>query len=255
MRAARERMDLGSRLRSIAAWALLCVIMLFVVLALLVLRIARPAVRARASRILVERAASLYLRSSPLYRISVSGRDRLPRSGAYVLVANHESGLDGACLMLLEPRARFLAASWLFRAPVIGFVMRSCAHIPVGRRTAPGGPVEAACEALSAGTNVAVFPEGEYGEGEVGVLRRGAFVAARQAGVPIVPVRLRGSGAAWRPGTLLVQGRNDVRIEVLEPMSAETVRSFEQEALVAHVRDVLAEAGEEGGGRRDDAPA
>ncbi|MEM1143320.1 MAG: lysophospholipid acyltransferase family protein, partial [Pseudomonadota bacterium] len=179
MTAARSAVNMVSAFRSILAWSLLGVIMGFALFSLVLLSLVGARLRGRAARTVIERAASLYLWCSPLYRISVRGREHLPASGSYVLVANHESGLDGACLMVLAPRGRFLATSWLFRTPIIGFVMRSCEHIPERRHTAPEGPVEAMSMALRAGTNVVVFPEGEYGCSAVAPLRRGAFVAAR----------------------------------------------------------------------------
>ncbi len=224
------------------AWALLAVIVVVMFALLVVLRILvwNAARRERAGRVLAEAATSLYARLSPLYRIRITGREKLPAAGPYVLVANHESGLDAVCLMMLRPRARFVAASWLFRTPVFGWVMRACGHVSVGRREPSERALERTVAALQAGDNVAIFPEGAYSLGDMHAFRRGAFVAAQQAAAPLVLVRLHGTGAAWRPGTWIVEGRNDIRIEVLGVVSAEEAAASPPEALAERVRDRLA---------------
>ena len=230
--------SLISVLRSVFAWLLLAVIVL-VMLALLALARIVPH-RGAVRRFLSEEAAGLYARLSPLYRIRIEGREHLPSAGPYVVVANHESGLDFVCLMMLRIRARFVAASWLFRAPLFGWVMRACEHISVGRRDAGEGALAGAEAALGAGTNVAIFPEGAYSPGDLHDFRSGAFVVAQRAGVPIVPVRLRGTGAAWRPGTWIVEGRNAIHVCVLPRIAGDEVRSSTPDALAARVRAALA---------------
>lgn len=231
-----------SVIRSVFAWLLLAFI-LFVMVALLGLLRIIPLGAARRGalcRRVAEGAAGLYVRLSPLYRIRVSGREHLPKGVPTVVVANHESGLDAACLMMLRPAARFVAASWLFRAPLFGWVMRSCEHISVGKREPGERALEKAEAALRAGVNVAIFPEGAYSLGDLHAFRLGAFVAAQRAAVPILPVRLRGTGAAWRPGTWIVDGCNDIEVEVLPPIAASEVAAMGVEDLASHLRERLA---------------
>ena len=149
-------------------------------------------------------------------------------------------GFDFVCLMMLRIRARFVAAAWLFRTPVFGWVMRSCEHISVGKREPGERALERAEAALGQSTNVAIFPGGAYSVGDVQAFRRGAFVAAQRAGVPIVPVRLRGTGAAWRPGTWIVEGCNDITVQVLPPVSAAELAALSPEALADRLRERLA---------------
>ena len=213
-----------STLRSVYAWALFGLILLPV----FILAQAEAAVHAlRGSRRdglrrRVAKGLSLYARLSPLYDFRVEGREHLPRSGPYVLVANHESLLDPLCLFLLELPVRILASDRALRVPVVSTLFRACEHIGVDRSD-PGSrkrALDTACSALEAGTPVAIFPEGQLPDtpGELATFHNGAFVAAQSCRVPIVPVVLSGTGRAWAPDTVVVTGRHEIGVRVLPPL-------------------------------------
>ncbi|MEM7413651.1 MAG: lysophospholipid acyltransferase family protein [Myxococcota bacterium] len=216
-----------SKLRSAYAWVLLSVLMLALF----------PAARCYAAwnrhrdprgdglRRFCARWIALYGHWTPLYRFEVEGREHLPSQGPFVLVANHESGLDVLCLQMLGTTARFLAEHWLFDIPLSGPLFRRAGHIPVevGNRESGRAALETAADALVEGTPVAVFPEGQLRPDGLSDFKPGAFVLAQRAGVPLVPVRIVGAGDAWRPGTLVVRGKHVIRIRVLEPVAPEAL--------------------------------
>ncbi len=68
------------------------------------------------------------------------------------------------------------------------------------------------------------------------VFSNGAFVAAKRARVPIVPVLLEGMGQAWPPGTLVVEGRHELRIAVLGPIERDQIERDAVEQLSALAR-------------------
>jgi 1-acyl-sn-glycerol-3-phosphate acyltransferase len=192
-------------------------------------------------RVFVARWVSLYARLTPLYGFRVEHRDRLPPDAPYVLVANHESGLDTLSLLYLRTPARFLAEAWIFRVPLAGPLMRRCRHIRVkpGDRASGRAALEEVGRALGEGTPVAIFPEGVLSPDATAAFRPGAFVAAKRAGVPVFPVLLEGSGQAWRPGTLVVRGRHVIRIAVLPPITAEEVAGATPDALAERARGAI----------------
>lgn len=239
--------DLASRLRSGYAWLLFTAILLPLVP---VAFCAASVAHARDSsgdrvRSLVARWLSVYALNSPLYRFLVEGRDNLPSSGAYVLVANHESGLDVLCLFLLGSPVRFVALDWVTRIPVVGWLFRWCEHIamdPTSRETRALAmqQVEAS---LERGTPVAIFPEGRIPDPSEGLaeFRPGAFRAALHAGVPIVPVVLSGTGQAWAPRSVVVEGSHTIRVQIL-PAVDTNGGSQTAEELAARVRDEMERA-------------
>jgi len=240
-----------SRLRSAYAWLLLSVIVLslFVVLPLVRLALAPFDPHKDRLRSLVAWWVSWYGRLSPLYRFHIVGRKHLPRQGPYVLVANHESGLDIVCLLQLASPARFLAEHWIFATPIAGWLLKVCDHIPVevGNRESGAAALASAEAALAAGTPVAIFPEGHLHPDGLGRFRPGAFVLAKRSGLPLVPVRISGTGAAWRPGTVVVHGRHEIEVRVLPPIESREVRESEPEVLLERTRAAIegAVAGEQ----------
>ena len=70
-------------------------------------------------------------------RVEITGRENLPKSGGYIIVANHTTELDPVTVafpaFVEGALPRFLAKDSLFRAPVLGYIMRKLAHIPVVR--------------------------------------------------------------------------------------------------------------------------
>ncbi len=236
-----------SRIRSAYAWALLTLVMLplFPVASLRRVLTARSDPQRDRLRVFVARWVSLYGRFTPLYHFRIEGREHLPK-GAHVLVANHESGLDVLCLLQLHSPARFLAEHWLFAIPLAGRLFEDCRHLPVeiGNRESGRRALVEAEEALAAGTPVVVFPEGTLSPGGLSEFKPGAFVLAKRAGVPLVPVLIEGAARAWQPGALIVEGRHDIRIAVLPPLGADEVKAAEAEVLSQRVRDRLVAARE-----------
>ncbi|MDG2305570.1 MAG: lysophospholipid acyltransferase family protein [Candidatus Binatia bacterium] len=216
---------MSSALRTAYAWVLLSVIVLPLFPAMFVLRpiLNRTDPSGDRFRRFTAQWVSFYARLTPLYRFTLNGIQHLPNTGPYVLVANHESGLDVLALLLLRAPVRFLAETWMFRIPLAGWLFRACRHIPVkpGDRETGHRALETAEEALAEGTPVAIFPEGRLCPDHLGEFKPGAFVLASRARVPLIPVVLEGTGEAWRPGTVVVHGAHEIRVRVLEAIEAD----------------------------------
>ncbi|MEX2205626.1 MAG: AMP-binding protein [Myxococcota bacterium] len=160
-----------------------------------------------AARWMVLRAAArtfLRLSGTPL---QVLGLENLPR-GPMALVANHTSYVDGLVLVAALPVVlRFVAKSQLGQQLVAGTLLRRLGAVFVERMDPRRGTEDTAhvVDALRAGQSVMFFPEGTFFR-TPGVLpfKLGAFLAAAQAGVPVVPAALRGTrsilrGEQWFP--------------------------------------------------------
>ncbi|MFX0592578.1 lysophospholipid acyltransferase family protein [Melissospora conviva] len=129
-----------------------------------------------------------------LSRLEITGD--VPRDQPLILAANHISTFDPIVLAAacrargISPR--FLATGGLFRAPVVGPLMRRCGHIRVDRRdVSAADALTHATGALTGGAVVLVYPEGRIGLDPQMWPERGKTGTARlalAAGVTVVPV-------------------------------------------------------------------
>jgi len=150
-------------------------------------------------------AARAFLRLAGI-PVLVAGLENLPRGRPVVLAANHTSYLDPVVLLsALEYRGYAFVAkreflrNWLMKGLLCGFGTIFVERFEVARSAEHAGEL---VEAARRGVSLIVFPEGTLTR-NAGLMefRTGAFLAAAQAGVPVVPVALRGVRSVLRDGT------------------------------------------------------
>lgn len=132
-----------------------------------------------------------------LYKVKVTGMENLPKSGGYVLAANHVTTVDALAVAYmmyfrLHRAPHFLAKEGLFKTPIVGPVLLAVGQIPVFRgQRKNNDPMEAAYKVLRAGHVIGIFPEGTLTrDPDLWPMRgrTGAIRLAIETGVPIVPV-------------------------------------------------------------------
>ena len=132
-------------------------------------------------------------------RFSMAGNAQLDRSRSYVIVANHQSIYDIPALMLqLGVPFRWVIKKEVRLVPMFGWGLYAARHIFIDR-SQPKAAIQNLNNAVSAlpkGISVAIFPEGSRSaDGTLKTFKKGAFLAAIHAGLPILPVTVNGS---WR---------------------------------------------------------
>ena len=178
----------------------------------------------------------------PFFHLTVSGLDRLPSTGAGVLVANHESWLDPVILPMALPRKpAFLAMEELWRMPGIRVIMREYGPlaIPLHRGVVDATAFKRALRALQGGSLLIIFPEGGISPDEhLRPFHRGAAMLAARAGAPLIPVGIEGSAEALPLGRVLPRPRRiTVRIGTPIMLSGDQREEIERatEAAAAQV--------------------
>jgi 1-acyl-sn-glycerol-3-phosphate acyltransferase len=139
------------------------------------------------------------------FRFEVEGSENIPRSGNYIVIANHLNWLDEFTLLLLfpvEPRLHFLAdPTMLVTRKFQWWLVRTTGgYVPVVRdRHSDKALFHHVDHALEVGGAVAIFPEANYGpkEGELLPFKKGFAHFAIKAGVPVIPVALSGTKDLW----------------------------------------------------------
>ncbi len=176
---------------------------------------------------------------NPLWRLKVEGTENIDPKGRYVVTVNHQSMVD-IPLMYVLPGINFkwVAKRGVYKWPIFGVVLWLHGDITVDdrgsvRRTL--GFMAKGLEHLGRGTSVIIFPEGTRSrDGEVHNFKEGAFLLAKEAGVPILPCVIDGAKTfikGWR-----VQC-NRFTVRITEPVSAERVRDAGTRELMTEVRE------------------
>jgi len=177
-------------------------------------------------------------------KVRVHGLEGSEMSGPHIFASNHVSWFDVPALARALPRYKFVAKAELFKIRIFGKAMRAAGMVEIQRdnRKAAFGAYDVAAERIKQGNSVVVFPEGTRGHAyPLRPFKKGPFVLAIAAGVPIVPVIVHGTieimkkGSVWaHPGT--------IDVHLLEPVSTTGVDYDHREALMQTVRTRMADA-------------
>jgi hypothetical protein len=133
-----------------------------------------------------------------VYRVRRRDTERIPASGAAVIVSNHVSYVDALVIMAASPRPiRFVMDATIFRFPVLSWLFRQARAIAVvPAREDPEQLARAMSEvsqALRDGELVCIFPEGKLTtDGDLDRFRSGITRVLAADPVPVVPLALQG---------------------------------------------------------------
>lgn len=177
-------------------------------------------------------------------RARAEGLEHLP-PGVCVYVCNHVSNLDPPVVVGCIPRrVALLAKRELFRLPLLGWAMRIGKFIPVNRRDARDAraSVRLAQRYLRQGISYVIFAEGTRSpDGRLGEFKRGGFLLAIEAGVPVVPVSVIGTQKLLpRHGRLIHPG--EVRVVIHPPVPASDYSPNTRRELADRIHAAVASA-------------
>jgi putative phosphoserine phosphatase/1-acylglycerol-3-phosphate O-acyltransferase len=142
----------------------------------------------------------------PWVRVRIFGANRIPDTGAAILVGNHRSYFDPIAIGLALARrgrpVRFLGKKEVFDAPIVGDFARAMGGIRVDRGTGSDAPLREASDALAAGDMVAIMPQGTIPRGREFFNpelkgRWGAMRLAHESRAPVIPIGLWGTEQVW----------------------------------------------------------
>ena len=153
-------------------------------------------------------------------QVRVFGSDRMSGDTPRIFVANHVSWFDVLATAAVLPRGKYVAKAELFRIPVFGQAIRWIGMIPIDRenRKAAFESLESAAEKIRQGNPVMAFPEGTRGDDyALRPFKKGPFVLAITAGVPIVPMVIHGTIERMRRGSWQVNP-GTIEVTFLDPI-------------------------------------
>jgi len=154
--------------------------------------------------------------------VKVSGVERLDPTQTYIFTPNHQSLIEVPLFVTyLGRNPAYLGKKEIFKYPVFGYGIRLIGVVPVDRSNSPAAVESAkvATENLRRGKSYVVYPEGTRSrDGRMLPFKKGAFMMAMDAGVPVVPVTVSGATKIMPKAQVKVYP-STVRITVHKPIS------------------------------------
>jgi len=172
-------------------------------------------------------------------RTRVAGRQHLRPGEAVVFCCNHQSNIDPPILFqALHPRLHVLFKRELTKLPLLGKAFQIGGFVPIdrGSREQSMAAIEQAAESLRKGNSFLTFPEGTRSRtGALLPFKRGPFLMALKAQVPVVPVAIQGGAASMRKGSPIVRPTT-VSVRIGMPVETRGMDISDRETLADTVR-------------------
>ncbi|HEY4221917.1 MAG TPA: lysophospholipid acyltransferase family protein [Myxococcota bacterium] len=175
-----------------------------------------------------------------LSTLVVEGQENIPRDRPYILMMNHQSIADIMIAWMITPvPVRFIAKNALNYVPVIGWVMWIFGMVSIDRSDAhkAARALKKAARVLAGGRTLCAFPEGTRTRtGKIGPFKKGVFLLAMKARVPIVPVAAEGLNV-FAPRTRWNPRPVTIRVKIGAPIVTDD--QLGRDELIQKVRDTI----------------
>jgi len=161
--------------------------------------------------------------SRVFWRLEHKGVENIPLDTGLIVASNHQSYGDPFWLSVpIKRPICFLAWSQAFSWPVVGRAIRLLGAWPLQIEGSDPATIRRSLTWLREQGVVVIFPEGGRGlpDGSMIRMKGGAVRMALEAGVPILPVTIRGANRVWpmnrflpRPGKVEITYHPVFRVE------------------------------------------
>jgi 1-acyl-sn-glycerol-3-phosphate acyltransferase len=187
--------------------------------------------------------------SRALWRLEFKNVENIPADTGLIVAANHQSYGDPFWLALpIKRPIRFLAWSEAFSWPIIGKAIRLLGAWPLQIEGSDPAAIRRSLNWVRDGGVVVIFPEGGRGlpDGSMIHMKAGAVRMALEAGVPILPVTIRGANKVWpanrrlpRPGRVEITYHPVMHVEQLSGEETRACARRETERLAKLIGSAL----------------
>ena len=175
----------------------------------------------------------------------VEGLENLDPKGTYVMVLNHNSMVDILSIYNLPLVFKWVSKREVYRIPIVGRLLLAHGDIVINRASTKEAMQLVHTRGkqwLAKGASVAIFPEGTRSkDGEIHNFKAGAFILAKDAEVPILPIVLDGTDRVVRKG-FFMNWSNRITIKILPPVSKQDVVERPIKEVMAEVHDNMVNA-------------
>ncbi|MBR3588210.1 MAG: 1-acyl-sn-glycerol-3-phosphate acyltransferase [Clostridia bacterium] len=124
------------------------------------------------------------------YKLRYEGKENLPKTGAYIVSANHLTSFDPVLLAMNSGRViHFMAKYETFEKPFTRFFLTHFNSFPVKRGSSDKSSIEYAINLIKHGEVIGIFPEGTRNKegGEPQKAKSGVALIAKATNADVVP--------------------------------------------------------------------
>ena len=183
-----------------------------------------------------------YIRRLALVTCKVSGKEKLPRGGSYLLVCNHRSNFDNFLIsekLAMHDNLAFVAKKGNFKIPLATFHLHKNLYLAIDRDDLLQSlqVMKLAAERIQNNvTSYAIFPEGTRSkDGELGQFHEGVFNVAIKAKCPVVVCTIKGTERIKKNWPRF----SKTHINICQVLSTEDYDGLTAKALSDKVREII----------------
>ena len=154
-------------------------------------------------------------------KLVVEGLENLPK-GTSIIMYNHQSSFDILAFSAALPvEWKAIIKKEVLRMPFIGWVSKVSGHYFVSRdgSTDDTMQVKKIVSQIKTGPSVIMAPEGTRStDGKLLPFKKGGFLIALLAGVPVVPMVIWGGLSVRKKNHFKVKSNKEMLVKILEPI-------------------------------------
>lgn len=180
-------------------------------------------------------------------KVTVIGRERIPKDTAVLYIGNHRSYFDILLIHTLAPGpVGFIAKKEMERIPFLSTWMHAIHCLFLARDDIKQGlqTILTGISYIKDGTSICIFPEGTRSQGkeesELLPFKEGSFKLAEKSGCPIIPVSMNHVSSILEDQFPRIKSRQ-VIVEFGEPIYPKKLEKAKKKFLGAQIRELIAE--------------
>ncbi len=176
-------------------------------------------------------------------KMHVEGLENIDPHRAYIVVSNHQSLMDIPALVAALPlHLTIVAKKELFRIPILAQGMRGFGILEIDRSNR-----EKAIETMKRAARIVrdkkisilVFPEGTRTNGKLYPFKKGPFMLALDANLPILPVSVIGTYEISPQRSLMIHSGEQVIVRVHSPIDIDGYSVATRDDLIDITHDLI----------------
>ncbi len=174
------------------------------------------------------------------FKFDVTGKENIPRDGAFIVISNHQSFLDPLfCGVEIKRLMFFMARDTLFKG-FFGKILTSVNSIPVRRGEADLTAIKTIIQKLRDGYGVCLFPEATRSEdGKISAFKPGFGLLCRRGNAAIVPAMIDGAFECWPRHKKLFTIGSRITVRYGKPLTAEQLKNMSDKDLADNLTNIL----------------